>query len=358
MDLVLTSADQAQLSAAMNAIASPLNCQSSSEWAISLLGTLRPLFGADTGAFVFGDNQRSAVGTLGLPSSYVEEYITCQEYDQATVGLANKELVAVSTRMVGDGKRLSICDAEMYSMFWRRFNIEDGVFTVMGAAENGPLLSSGRLFGPAEQPIHGILALYGDRCRFSEREEALMRMLAPSIRAAIQVWGDLADCHRSLHKAIDAAREALVIADGSGTIIHCNPVAARLLQSLGTAIDATALIRRIAALQVTVQDAVIGDTRIVFRALRADSIFGVAGTVLIQMARYRRRKTQRTLLEEQYRLTSRESEIALLIALGLSNKALSKSLNISIHTARRHVERILQKLGVNSRNQVGALLRS
>lgn len=53
-------------------------------------------------------------------------------------------------------------------------------------------------------------------------------------------------------------------------------------------------------------------------------------------------------------LTSREQEIAGLLAQGLSNKAIAKSLVIAQRTAETHVANILVKLGLTSRSQVAA----
>ena len=53
-------------------------------------------------------------------------------------------------------------------------------------------------------------------------------------------------------------------------------------------------------------------------------------------------------------LTSREQEIAVLLAQGLSNKAIAKSLVIAQRTAETHVANILVKLGLTSRSQVAA----
>ena len=53
-------------------------------------------------------------------------------------------------------------------------------------------------------------------------------------------------------------------------------------------------------------------------------------------------------------LTPREAEVALLLARGASEKALSRSLGISVHTARRHTEKVYVKLGVRARGQVAA----
>ncbi len=53
-------------------------------------------------------------------------------------------------------------------------------------------------------------------------------------------------------------------------------------------------------------------------------------------------------------LTSREQQIAQLIARGLSNRAIAAELVISPATAARHVANIMAKLGLNSRAQVAA----
>lgn len=53
------------------------------------------------------------------------------------------------------------------------------------------------------------------------------------------------------------------------------------------------------------------------------------------------------------KLTARERQIAWLIARGLANKEIAHDLRISIHTVRRHSEKIFDKLGVHSRAAVG-----
>jgi predicted ATPase/DNA-binding CsgD family transcriptional regulator len=53
-------------------------------------------------------------------------------------------------------------------------------------------------------------------------------------------------------------------------------------------------------------------------------------------------------------LTSREKEIAGLLAQGLSNKAIAKTLVIAQRTAETHVANVLVKLGLTSRSQVAA----
>jgi DNA-binding NarL/FixJ family response regulator len=53
-------------------------------------------------------------------------------------------------------------------------------------------------------------------------------------------------------------------------------------------------------------------------------------------------------------LTPRESEIAGLVAQGLSNRDIASRLVVSQRTAETHVEHVLMKLGFTSRTQIAA----
>jgi DNA-binding CsgD family transcriptional regulator len=55
-------------------------------------------------------------------------------------------------------------------------------------------------------------------------------------------------------------------------------------------------------------------------------------------------------------LTSREAEVALALAARRSSAEIARALGISPHTARRHAERVLDKLGVRSRREVAEAL--
>jgi LuxR family maltose regulon positive regulatory protein len=56
-------------------------------------------------------------------------------------------------------------------------------------------------------------------------------------------------------------------------------------------------------------------------------------------------------------LTAREGEVLRLIAAGASNAAIAGTLGISVHTVKRHVANVLQKLGASSRAEAGAVAR-
>jgi non-specific serine/threonine protein kinase len=72
------------------------------------------------------------------------------------------------------------------------------------------------------------------------------------------------------------------------------------------------------------------------------------------MATDERTAPRRSEPERTERLSPREQEVAVLIARGLTNRAIANTLVISERTAEGHVERIRRKLGFQSRAGVAA----
>jgi DNA-binding CsgD family transcriptional regulator len=63
-----------------------------------------------------------------------------------------------------------------------------------------------------------------------------------------------------------------------------------------------------------------------------------------------------TSLRERFRLTRKETLVALLLAQRRSNSEIADTLRISPHTARRHTENVMLKLNVTSRFSVESAL--
>jgi DNA-binding NarL/FixJ family response regulator len=49
-----------------------------------------------------------------------------------------------------------------------------------------------------------------------------------------------------------------------------------------------------------------------------------------------------------FKLTPRQTEVARMMLKGLTDKQIAQALDISLHTARRHAETVLDRLGVSS----------
>jgi DNA-binding NarL/FixJ family response regulator len=56
-------------------------------------------------------------------------------------------------------------------------------------------------------------------------------------------------------------------------------------------------------------------------------------------------------LSEEVPLTQRETQVLRHLALGLSNKEISRSLSISVETVKEHVQHLLRKIKATDRTQ-------
>ena len=62
-------------------------------------------------------------------------------------------------------------------------------------------------------------------------------------------------------------------------------------------------------------------------------------------------KIRQVIDDDEVPLTQRETQVLRHVALGLSNKEIGRSLEISVETVKEHVQNILRKLAVNDRTQ-------
>lgn len=74
--------------------------------------------------------------------------------------------------------------------------------------------------------------------------------------------------------------------------------------------------------------------------------------VLVTIERAQTVLPSREALMRRFGMTSREADVALLLAHGDRNTAIASELHISPHTARHHTENVLGKLGVHARAEV------
>jgi len=74
--------------------------------------------------------------------------------------------------------------------------------------------------------------------------------------------------------------------------------------------------------------------------------------VLVTIRRAGGQLPSRASLTGRFGMTSREADVALLLAQGRRNTAIAEQLGISTHTARHHTENVLLKLNVHARSQV------
>jgi len=207
---------------------------------------------------------------------------------------------------------------------------------------------------------------------------AMVRVLVPPFKAGVSEWRRLAARRAELTRLLDAIPEAVLMYDGSGGLVHANPRAAELFGMPGAS-GAGAQVRTeaqrmawtlaAAAQRSSANSPQPGAEAI--REVRAEGrVYRLRGTltsgwmpggeagVLVTAASELVNPLTDTELKSRYNLSTREVEVARLVASGLSNQEVAEKLGVSRFTARNHVERVLAKLGVGNRSRVGAVLRN
>jgi DNA-binding CsgD family transcriptional regulator len=222
---------------------------------------------------------------------------------------------------------------------------------------------------------------------FSTESLQKLQMLAPAFEAGVRMWQRLAGCRDLLDK-VDApvavfgpdghelfhsrALQALLAADPESNAVVCEM--RRLERTLRTFHEkplyenGTALNGKVAGQFEMGKFTELGQAAHEVRT--KTSLYRIYGSLLqpllcgveaaiVTVERRGVALPSRRRLQTSFGLTPREADVTLLLAEGLGNNALAERLYISPHTARRHTEKVLDKLGIASRAAVAiTILRS
>jgi DNA-binding CsgD family transcriptional regulator len=177
---------------------------------------------------------------------------------------------------------------------------------------------------------------------------------------------------------VESLDEGISVHDGRGALLYKNGLLGRMLSaepdgdSLQDAIDRA---RHQAALETS--NAIVSIARprlggaaaaseVVVRGSRAEYLVRAravrakapGGLVIVTVRRHALAPTLSPAeLAARYGLTRAETRVAFLLEGARTSRQIAEQLGISVHTARRHAEAVLKKLGVHARAAVGARLR-
>jgi DNA-binding NarL/FixJ family response regulator len=214
---------------------------------------------------------------------------------------------------------------------------------------------------------------------FGDRGVALLRLLLPAFRSGVNTALRLGRVRSSLGALIDQFPTGLGLFDLGGGRIHVNPAFDALVRAPangGLHLSADRIVARVAArfrqgarrqpLKSDVESlqkpvtAVIRAQEGQYRLSGALFEFAECDEPLVSVLieKLETGPTTSEALVARYQLTRRQLEVAMLLASGLSNQEVANRLGISRHTAERHTEAVLGKLGVRSRAAVASAIRN
>ncbi|HYO48115.1 MAG TPA: LuxR C-terminal-related transcriptional regulator [Gemmatimonadota bacterium] len=203
---------------------------------------------------------------------------------------------------------------------------------------------------------------------FDARARTLMKFLLPAFRAGVRTYVRLAAERSLLGAVLDASGRRLLLCDGRGEPVQASaalkrtlsadperPSIEREMQDLARSTaelrtDRETAIHALGRNGDRVLATVRGDYRL-SASLAGENGSGPSG-VLVLLEPLFREPLPDAELRERYGLTSQEVRVARQIAEESHNDEIARHLHISPHTARRHTEHVLDKLGIASRAQV------
>lgn len=167
---------------------------------------------------------------------------------------------------------------------------------------------------------------------------------------------------------LESLGHAAAVLDGQGTILRATPAFRSATESLQLRGMVTACAHALVSgaqlmpggglrMRLESDEAEISSATLCFQLRRV--AFG-RGTIdaflathtelfVVELRITARGEAREQMLRDRFGLTQREAEVALLLAEGLSNPEVACRLALSVHTVRRHGERVFRKVGVRSR---------
>lgn len=371
MKLVLTDDDVARFEAAARVMLTPRLVSSVDAWRREVNASLRTLFRASS--ILFGLPGEDG---LDLLSEDLSTEVACRfaaSFKSPSRGPLRAYDPALDRWLVGRRKLgLDVYDertmealtegAYRRSPFYRDTMREAGLYDQLGLSVDLP---AGEAF----------VWIWFDRRRtprFAGHRLLLLRALLPCLKAGldsiVQIKAD--------REALDGLTEALVVFGPDGRELHRNAAFCRLISSepqkdqdklLGEMQQlAHRMVRpglnrydRQSRSGPDAQRRVVTGTATftIAGVLTPQATFGAGANVMVSVVPHGRGLLPSSeQLRERFALTRREAEVALLLAEGLSNDDLAARLFVSPHTARRHTERTLEKLGLRSRKALALKL--
>jgi DNA-binding CsgD family transcriptional regulator len=365
MSLRLSKGDQLRLQHATQVLLSPTAYGDLDGWRRETGRALRPLLGADKAMFL-------------LPMEGIQPLYS-EEVDTQLLLRYPAEIHEISTRHRIDEKKrqLRICSRDQIwgphlpeyyrSEYYNELVAPNRAFDAIEmTVPLGPEVKNVATIWCHHESLRGR--------RFGERGLALLRMLYPAFQSGAESVSRLRVQRDVLARTVDQLTDGLLVCDRLGRVVHQSAALQRTLSADAEGAGVLRAMRRLAeevAQRVGPPNGVAGvehapalarevatrQARYRIRAslLEREPAAGEAA-ILIALEQTSAEPLTAEALQARFGLTGAEARVALLLAQGLSNAEIAKRLFLSPHTVRHHVEKIMRKLGVDTRTEAATRL--
>lgn len=365
-----------QLQAALRTLLSPLDFESVEAWRAESRNEIAALVRAETSVSFLPVEGEQAYQASRQPdlAPYAEHFHTIDKTPEYARAIGSHAFTWRTMRLAWRPDRAGWLKSEFYNDWVRpqRLCQPCGLIVVRPRKE---------LPSPIET-WSGIAGLwfYWDRdapVATGEHELAILQVLLPAFEAGIHLVVRCAQERQRVAQVLATLGEGAALINASGRVVYENPALRRVLRQDAEArrlqAECTKVGRLLLALasrrgaKSQAQEIVTpGEERV----RTAGGSYRVRGTLLgpgtldsgpmalVVVERATPEPLSIRDLHDRYALTGREATVSQLLSQGHTNAQVSRLLGISIHTARRHAEHVLLKLGVHTRAAVaGKLVR-
>jgi DNA-binding CsgD family transcriptional regulator/PAS domain-containing protein len=365
----LTRRDHEALHDAFAVLLTPLDFVDAEHWRGEVGKVLSQLLRADRSAFRLDIPGAPVLYSEDYPQATLDAY--AEHYHAVDLGRIRREELGLEVwnrwRLHG-AKLRQFWESEIHRDFLAPNKIFDSMGITIGVAG---ARNPATLFFHSEKP---------GTPEFGERGVSLLSLVLPAFKAGVRDLVRYSHQRESLAAHLDSLSEGIRICDLRGNTVHQNPAFSAAIalerepQKLERAIfdvvhaligfsneqpSGNANVAAAAGHRLTRQVSTSTAAYQIGGTFLGRELLGAELRIVVTLIRLAAQTTlSDSALQEKYNLTGRELEIARRLAYGQSTKEVAQACGISLHTARRHTEKIFQKLGVRNRSQVGPKLRA
>jgi DNA-binding NarL/FixJ family response regulator len=353
--LTLSAADAVRLHQVNQLLLAPLDSPSQT-WDLAVVTSLGPFLGADKAVMIYPCGDGLQIINQGVdPAALTLYFSRYRKLDEVESHLRELNLEVWNCAMLHHPAQVR--RTEFYNDFIVPFHLFDALAMAVEPGQS------------AEYPR---MAFFHDSAHtkpFGRRGLTILRFLFPAFKAGVRIHACYAAHRSGLAAALDTLSEGLLVADVAGRSLHANVAWMRLMsadregerlrreaQELAGQLGAYRSSKRLRPGLPLCCERTVRTASATYRlrgSVVAEHVLTPQQAVLVVLERVTPELPSASRLSERFRLTPREAMVALLLALGRSNAAVAAELGTTERTARAHTEKVLLKLGLHSRAEVG-----
>jgi DNA-binding CsgD family transcriptional regulator len=358
MELTLSASEIAGLQATLRTLLSPLDYPTAESWGLEVSRACSSLLRMDKSGTLLPLNGRTSVHSAEFPADmmtrYVDQYHHSNEADRRRKRLRLRVWNRKSVWAMEDLRR-TVYYADMV-LPMKHFD-SAGMSTALDVA--------------GEEAVVYLSREVPDSIHTGARELTLLELLQPAFAAGVRALRAAEQSAAALRGLVEGLEAPIAIFDRAGLLQHAgaafidaierDPQGHEVWESArGLAMEVAGICHPVRTGELKVcrglgqRTVNTGSGHYRLRGTTAEA--GDARHVLVALELARRRTPSSGELQERFKLTAREADVALLLGAGRNNREIAEQLGCSGHTARRHTEQVLAKLEVSCRAKVAAAL--